>query len=158
MALLSETPWHENPRPIRAYAWTSSAPAVVSPYYLDGRTVPAYWHGIGEDIYEAVGNAVTQDVDTKLPEGSILVTGTVKAGDFFSVNWITFGALGNQNRGASGTFLRDYDANQAAVAIGRFISGNVDTYGSAVENTVILTPTAGQTEIQVGASTFTPLP
>jgi hypothetical protein len=156
MALLTETNWHGNPRPIPAFAWTAAGPVVTSPY--DGESEATYWHGVGLESYEAVGNAVTQNVDTELPKGSILVTGTVKEGDFFSVNWVTFGALGNQNRGASGTFLRDYDANQAAVAIGRFISGNVDTYGTAVDNVVILTPTGGQTSIQVGASTFTPLP
>ena len=155
MALLTETPWHGNPRPVPAFAWTSSGPVVTSPY--DGESAATYWHGVGLDAYSVVGDAVTINQDTRLDEGAIIVTGTVKAGDFFSVNWITFGALGNQNRGAAGTFLRDWDASQAAVAIGRFISGNVDTYGTAVDNVVILTPTGGQNEIQVGASTFTPL-
>lgn len=155
MPVLTETQWHGNPRPVEQFAWTATGPVVTSPY--TGEDEATYWHGVGEEKYEAVGLAVTQDQDVRLTEGSILVSGTVKAGDFFSVNWLTWGELGDAvARGASGTFSRDLDANQAAVQIGSFISGNIDTYGSAVGPLVVMTPTAGQTEIQVGISTYTP--
>jgi hypothetical protein len=153
---ITETVWHGNPRPVEAFAW-ASASLVVSPYYADGRMVPDTVHGVDANPYITASDAVTQDQDVKLAEGSVLFTGPVKAGDAISINWITFGDLGNQNRGAAGVFPEDMDANAAAALFGRFISGNVDTVGSAVGALTVLTPTNGQDEIQVGVTTFTPV-
>jgi hypothetical protein len=153
--LLAETQWHDNPRPVLAYAWSSVAPAVTSPYYLDGRTVPAFFHGVTDVVYATAGNAVTQDQDVRQATGSILVSGVVKADDTFSVNWLTWGSLGDAvARGAAGTFTKDMGAEEAATAIAAFINGNIDTRGSTEGPLVIMTPSDGQTEIQVGVSTY----
>ena len=45
-ALLTETQWHGNPRPVTAYASSVYIEDVVSPYYLDGRNVPTYKHTV----------------------------------------------------------------------------------------------------------------
>jgi hypothetical protein len=80
--LLTETQWHDNPRPTLAYASTLYDTAVASPYYLDGRNVPTFAHlvtsvPIGTLAPTAIASAPGPDVLVSFDVGGAWLTGTV---------------------------------------------------------------------------------
>ena len=65
--LIAETVWHGNPRPVTAYASSVYVEDVVSPYYLDGRTVPTYKHTVTPVPLTDLAPAATIDVAGPAP-------------------------------------------------------------------------------------------
>jgi hypothetical protein len=80
--LLAETQWHDNPRPVLAYASTLFDAAVESPYYNDRRDVPSFAHlvtsvPIGSLAPTAVADVPGPDVLVSFDVGGAWLTGDV---------------------------------------------------------------------------------
>ncbi len=95
------------------------------------------------------------------PYGEIEFTGTFPAGTNLSVNWTIRDPDGNdQIRGAEGDLPYPCDAETAALLLGQFINGNVDTGGSQGGGFLRLYPAQMPvgTQISMGNPVLTPAP
>lgn len=84
---ITQTQWHGNPRPRRAYAWTENTTTAASPYYKDGRTVAVYKSGWSWVPFAETGDDPTGATDIAGPAALVSVS---LAGPFdfgTAINW-----------------------------------------------------------------------
>ena len=133
------------------FVWRSSNAPDATPEFWDG-------HGASYSEVATCTRTLPDGAGAWLPFAEITFTGTVKAGDSFSLNWITRNLETGyeENRGAAGVFPRDCDAETAALLAGSFINGNVDTQAAQAEGVLRIFPVGEPDEINVGEPVLTP--
>jgi hypothetical protein len=142
MALISQTEWHGNPRPVKTY-WI----AATDPLQGDFRYFPS------KTPYSTAGTAVTTtNVSVRADFAEIEFEGVFKEGTNLSLNWITYDDQGAEidTRGAAGALPYDCSAEQAANLFAQFINGNVDTQAAQAAGVLKIYPVGIAAEINCG--------